>query len=147
MSYVPFVDRYKGFYSPGDDRIVLCSHDVRTFFHELAHAAHRRVLESRGESLQGGQTAKQEIVAETVSAVLCRLLDVESDAVAGSAEYVSSYAKGDNPGRAVMRFLVDVQAVLTMILDYSTVIDADGRVADALSAGISREDVLEAVAA
>jgi hypothetical protein len=37
-----------GFYQPASDSVTLLSHDERVWFHELAHAAHRRVLVSRG---------------------------------------------------------------------------------------------------
>src|SRR5205809_602210 len=49
VRYAPFVAKFRGRYqydSRGREEIVLCSHDISTFFHELAHAAHRRV---RGE--------------------------------------------------------------------------------------------------
>ena len=55
VTYAPHVGDARGYYSPRDDRIVLLSHDQRVFFHELAHAAHQRVLQARGETLKGGQ--------------------------------------------------------------------------------------------
>lgn len=112
VEYVPFVDRFRGYYAPSDGRIVLCSHDVRVFFHELAHAAHERVT----GGLKGGQVPSQEIVAETVAATLCRLYGFDGYLYSG-AEYVSSYANGKNPGKAAMRVLADVQKVLALILD------------------------------
>jgi hypothetical protein len=116
VSYAPFVRDFRGYYSPGDDRIMLCSHDCRTFFHELAHAAHARVFRARGEAIPVGQHARTEIVAETVAAVLCRLYDVEAESVAHSADYIGAYSKG-GPARAAMRMLTDVQAVLELILE------------------------------
>lgn len=120
VEYGPHAGRFLGWYSPGDDeRIVLTTHGERTFFHELAHAAHARVLADRGETLQGGQRPNQEIVAETVAAVLCRLFDVEPGAYLPAArEYVESYAAGGkDAARAVMRVLGDVQAVLVRIIE------------------------------
>jgi antirestriction protein ArdC len=116
VSYAPFVGDARGYYQSGRDRIVLMSHDERVFFHELAHAAHQRVLGDRGEALKGGQLAGQEIVAETVAATLCRLYGLDGYIWAG-AEYVRHYAAGNNPARAAMRVLGDVQAVLNLILD------------------------------
>jgi hypothetical protein len=110
VDYLPFVDRYRGYYRPSENAIVLCSHDVSVFFHELAHAAHDRI-----RSLRGGQVPSQEIVAETTAAVLCHLYGHDGFLWHG-AEYVRSYAKG-NPGRAALRLLADVQAVLDLILD------------------------------
>jgi antirestriction protein ArdC len=60
-----------GFYQPATDSITLLSHDQRVWFHELAHAAHKRILENRNTTLKGGQVPAQEVVAELVSAVLC----------------------------------------------------------------------------
>jgi antirestriction protein ArdC len=111
VEYLPFTDRYRGFYQPGRDRIVLCSHDERVFFHELAHAAHKRV----NRSLKGGQVASQEIVAETVAATLCRLHGLDGYVYSG-AQYVRGYANGKNPATAAMRVLGDVQKLLALIL-------------------------------
>jgi hypothetical protein len=116
VDYLPFVDRFRGYYSPGDDRIVLCSHDERTWFHELAHAAHARVLAARGDSLRGGQDPAQEVVGEVVAATLCRLLDLDGY-IAHSAEYIASYAGKGGSARAAMRVLADVQAVLLLLLE------------------------------
>jgi len=126
VAYVPFVERFKGFYSPGEDRIVLCSHDVRVFFHELAHAAHARVLRERGESIRGGQVASQEIVAETCAATLCRLYSFDGYLFSG-AESIRSYANGKSPAQAALRVLADVQAVLTLILETAQAEPASGR--------------------
>jgi hypothetical protein len=116
VDWAPFVRDFRGYYSPGDERIMLCSYDCRTFFHELAHAAHGRVLRSRGEALTNGQTPRQEVVAETVAAVLCKLYDVETGSLAHSAEYLAHYSKR-GPAVAAMKVLGDVQAVLETILE------------------------------
>ena len=50
------------------DRIRLETHDWGVFFHELAHAAHARV-----ESLERGQIANQEVVAELTATVLMEM--------------------------------------------------------------------------
>ena len=116
VQYRPFVARFKGYYTPrdhdGEERIVLCSHEERVFFHELAHAAHKRV---RGQ-LNGGQDPTQEIVAETVAATLCQLYGL-SGYVYHGRDYIASYAKGSPPAKAAMRVLADVRAVLDLILD------------------------------
>jgi hypothetical protein len=115
VSYRPYVAKFLGYYSPGTDEIVLCSHDVRTFFHELAHAAHQRVLKQRGTTLKGGQQAGQEIVADTVAAVLCELFGY-SGYLASSHDYIQNYANGSNPAKAAMRLLGEISDVLTLIL-------------------------------
>lgn len=116
VRFAPFAKGARGWYQPGADSITLCSHDAEVFFHELAHGAHSRVLQARGSSLKGGQVASQEIVAETVAAVLCRLYGMDGFLWHG-ARYVEAYAKGNNPGRAAMKVLADVQATLALILD------------------------------
>jgi antirestriction protein ArdC len=113
VDYLPFVERYRGYYRPSTDAIVLCSRDESVFFHELAHAAHRRVTPA--EDWRGGQNPRQEIVAETVAAVLCHLYGLDGCLYSG-AEYIRSYANGKSPAKAAMRVLGDVQKVLTLIL-------------------------------
>jgi hypothetical protein len=95
----------------GRDGIVLGSHDDGVFFHELAHAAHGRV-----EALRGGQDARQEVIAETVAAVLCRLYGAGDGTLRTSVDYIAGYAKGERPERAIMRYLADVDRVLDVIL-------------------------------
>jgi hypothetical protein len=115
VAYTPFLGDAHGYYQPGRDRVVLMSHDERVWFHELAHAAHQRVLQARGQTLRGGQHARQEIVAETAAATLCKLYGLDGY-LWHSAEYLNHYA-GKEAARAAMRILADVQAVLDVILD------------------------------
>ena len=68
----PNVSAY-GSYAIDRDEITLFTHNSQTFWHELAHAAHRRVLGERGNELKGGQRPTQEAVAELSAAVLSRL--------------------------------------------------------------------------
>jgi len=89
---------------------------VLVFFHELGHAAHRRVLAARGSALQGGQVASQEVVAEVVSAVLCKLYG-RAGHLPHAVEYVDHYAGAQGAGKAAVKVLGDVQAVLALLLD------------------------------
>jgi hypothetical protein len=110
---------YHGFYQPDKERILLVTHAERTFFHELAHAAHRRVLQARGQDLTGGQNPAQEIVAETVAATLCQLYGFGGYIFQGR-EYVARYAEQANigsPAKAAIKVLADVQATLYLIVD------------------------------
>lgn len=116
VTYGPGDGRFRGCYSPGAERITLCTEDACTFFHELAHAAHARVLRERGEDVKGGQVPSQEIVAEVVSATLCKLYGLDGYLWHG-AEYVTRYANGGNPARAAIKVLGDVQACLYLILE------------------------------
>lgn len=116
VTYGPHVgQRFRGCYSPNTERILLLTADVSTWFHELAHAAHKRVLQARGADIMCGQDSGQEIVAELTAAVLCRLFGFEGF-LAGCKDYIDHYG-GDNPGRAVMRVLNDVQACLLLLLE------------------------------
>ncbi|MGQ9825527.1 MAG: ArdC-like ssDNA-binding domain-containing protein [Desulfotomaculales bacterium] len=112
VRYKPFVGRYYGYFRPGE--IVLHTYDVRTFFHELAHAVHHQV---KPGGLKGGQHADQEIVAETVAATLCELYGFQGYIWHGW-EYIKDYAGQDNQQalRAVMSVLADVEKVLDIIL-------------------------------
>lgn len=110
VRWAPFLESAYGWYSPSSREITLCTHDVSTFFHELAHAAHGTFRE-----LKGGQHAGQEIVAETVAATLCQLYGFEGY-LAKSHEYIRAYAKGTDPAKAAMRLLTDVQRCLDVIL-------------------------------
>ncbi len=116
VDWVPFTSRYRGAYAPGRDAIVLASWDESTWFHELSHAAHERVLADRGGSLKGGQQPGQEIVAEVCAAVLCKLYGLEGH-LPHCREYVDHYAGSARPAKAAMRVLGDVQAVLAILLD------------------------------
>ena len=116
VSYAPFVERFRGYYSHDRAEIILCSHDVEVFFHELAHAAHDDVLSREGKKLEGGQVPRQEIVAEVVAAVLCELYGFEGY-LPHCRQYVASYSGKEGPARGALKVLGDVQAVLLAILE------------------------------
>ena len=67
---------YYGYYEHGSRSVTLMTADESTFYHELAHAAHDRVLRAKGSKLKGGQDSGQEIVAELSAATLGLLFDV-----------------------------------------------------------------------
>ena len=66
--------------------------------------------------MKGGQIGSQEVVAEVVSAVLCRLYGLAGH-LPHAVEYVDHYAGSGGPAKAAMRVLGDVQAVLALLLD------------------------------
>ncbi len=110
IKYIPFKERFYGSYSPSQGKILLCTHDELTFFHELAHAVHDRI-----KPLKGGQHAYQEIVAETVAATLCIMYDLEGY-LYEAKKYIEHYAKHKDPLRSIMGVLSEVEQVLNMIL-------------------------------
>lgn len=110
VTWKPGDGRAYGRFSPRENAITLHSHDANVFFHELAHAAHNGL-----HPLTGGQVAGQEIVAETVAAVLCKLYGLDGY-LFDAREYVAGYGQG-NAGRAVLKVLAEVEQVLALILD------------------------------
>ena len=119
VSWTHFSRDYRGFYQPGADAITLMTHDEKTFLHELAHAAHNRVIQARGgKGLKGGQDPSQEIVAETVAAVLCKLLGLDGYLYDGR-QYLLAYAEksGRDLRTAIARVLGDVQACLDLLVE------------------------------
>ena len=124
VAWLPFEGRYRGYHAHGaQERIVLATHDARTWFHELGHAAHMRVLAASGREMAGGQDPRQEIVAETVAAVLCRLYGFDGY-LWHCHEYVKSYG-GKDPLRAAARVLGDVERCLVLILETHEAAAAD----------------------
>jgi len=106
---------YYGYYSSKDHVIALATEEEKTFFHELAHAAHDRIK----ESLKSGQDPVQEIVAELAAQALCRLVGKhERDTTGNSYRYVDRYAKALNmsPVNACLHVLSETEKVLNAIL-------------------------------
>lgn len=108
VSYGPIESAVGGWYAPGSKHIHLGAHNVSLFFHELAHAAHDTV-----ESLQGGQDAEQETVAELTAAVLADLYGY--DHTGDAWRYIQHYAT--EPLTAIYKALSAVDRVLAVILD------------------------------
>ena len=112
---------YWGTYSPIKDDITLATHDESTFFHELSHAAHKRVRDARGEEyITVGQDPIKEIVAELSAATLCHLVGRRERSTEGrSYQYIAQYASeaGISPVDACKTVLDDVDKVLQLIMD------------------------------
>ena len=101
-----------GSYSKADGEIRLCTDDVSTFFHELAHAAHSRI-----EGLKPGQDPTQEIVAQLASCTLARTYGFDIDGY--TYGYISHYASGGDPetvGKACYRVIGTVEKIIDLIL-------------------------------
>jgi hypothetical protein len=106
---------YAGCFSQERKEIALATKDESIFFHELAHAAHQRVL---GE-LQKGQDWRQEIVAELSAAVLCKIVGKTSKFLGNSYRYIERYASQANltPWQGCIRVMGEVERVLNLILE------------------------------
>lgn len=98
-----------GSYQPATDEIALGDHSAATFFHELAHAAHKRV----DGRLQGGQHEAQETVAELSAAVLMELYGL-GDHTGSAWQYISQYA--DDALVAIVKAMSKVGEVLHLLL-------------------------------
>jgi hypothetical protein len=113
---IPGNYRYRGYYSSARSEIALATPEEKTFFHELAHAAHEKV---KG-SLKAGQDPSQEIVAELSAQALCRLVGKRIKETLGNTyEYIEWYAKkvNLNPYRACLKVLSETESVLNTILN------------------------------
>ena len=112
---IPGNYHYIGCFSQEGRKIALATEEESVFFHELAHAAHQRIL---GE-LKRGQDWRQEIVAELSSAVLCSIVGKTSKHLGNQYQYIERYAEQAKltPWQACIRVMSDVEKVLNLILE------------------------------
>ncbi len=106
VDWVPLVDSTSalGAHLPGLDKILLGSADPSVFFHELAHALHKRTC-------AGDPTREQkETVAEFTACVLSWLYGAH-DTTGNAWQYIEHYNPAD-PLSAVMAALADVAHIL-----------------------------------
>jgi antirestriction protein ArdC len=115
---IPGNYRYFGYFSQERREIAIATEEESVFFHELAHAAHQRIL---GE-LKKGQDWMQEIVAELAAAVLCKIVGKSSKHLGNSYRYIEAYAKGANlnPWQGCMRVISDTEKVLNLVMDWKS---------------------------
>lgn len=111
---VPGNYRYYGYFSQARKEIGLASKDETVFFHELAHAAHFRI---RGKT-ESRDNWKDEIIAELVAAVLCKMVGKSSRYLGNNYKYIQHYAEKQNlsPVKACLKVIRDVEMVLDLIL-------------------------------
>ena len=104
------------------EKIRLCTPQEKTFFHELAHAAHYRTF-SKDEydtyRKKNNSRDKMEIVAELSAQVLAQLVGTELESTVGNTyQYILAHCKdGQSAGKACMEVVADVEKVLNLILD------------------------------
>lgn len=111
---VPGSFDYYGYYSPDKKLIALATPEEKTFFHELSHVAHEKVL----GTLKRGQDPLQEIVAELSAQALCRIAGRDGAKYFGNSyQYIEDYAKklDITPHSAVLKVISDVEKVLDLI--------------------------------
>lgn len=124
VTYGPQTGGAYGYHTIDGARIHLMTHDVGTLWHELAHGAHKKVLEARGDKMRGGQIPEQEIVAEMTAAVLGELYG-ETGRHQYTRDYLATYAKamGTTLTGGIMRCLSDVQKCLLLILEAARTVE------------------------
>ena len=114
---IPGNYRYYGYFSQDRQEIALATKDESVFFHELAHAAHQRVI----GDLKNKQCWKQEIVAELSAAVLSKVVGKTSKHLGNNFQYIKNYAEKANlnPVQGCLKVMSDVEKVLNLILHSS----------------------------
>lgn len=106
---------YRGYYIAEKKEIALATPEEKTFFHELAHVSHEKIL----GKLKKGQDPLQEIVAELTAQALCHLVGKQAaNTVGNSYQYIEIYAEKLklSPHSACLRVLADTEKVLGLIL-------------------------------
>jgi len=116
ISYQAFQGEVIGNFQPQRNTIQLATWENKTFFHELAHAAH-----SKFTRLKNGQHWHQEVVAELTAAVLGKLYDQQPN-TGYSYCYIERYAKdaGLDVYKACLFVLADTERCLKLILEEAT---------------------------
>ncbi len=107
--------QYYGYYNTDRKEIILATPEEKTFFHELAHVAHEKVI----KKLKPGQNPAQEIVAEFTAQVLCNMVGKTMDRHLGNSYiYIERYAQAleMTPHKAVLSLLLEIDKILKLIL-------------------------------
>lgn len=96
-----------------NDTIRLCTPDMGTFFHELAHAVHKKI----DGKLKAGQDKDQEIIAEFTSCVLASMYGYDKRGY--SFKYIASYNNGDvsKIGESIIKVLSKVEKIIKYIFE------------------------------
>jgi len=121
VTFEPSGAGYWGAYSSNRNAIRLCTPDEDVFYHELAHAAHDRLLQRQGKKIKAGQDMFQEVVAETSAAILARLFGCKTEGEGRSFQYCQRYAENariDLP-KAICKALHTIEQVIGEILGAS----------------------------
>jgi len=110
---IPGNQSYYGYFSRQKKEIGLPSKEETVFFHELAHAAHKRLA-----GTNKSQQWKKEIVAELAAAVICQIVGKTSKYLGNNHSYITHYAKKANlsPVQGCLKVISDVEKVLGLIL-------------------------------
>jgi len=110
VNYCPVPPDRLGDYAPNLERIRLGTKEESVFFHELAHAAHKKI----DGQLKGGQNASQETIAELSAAVLMELYGLR-DHTGNAWKYIKHY--NADPLTAIMKATSKVGEILALLLN------------------------------
>jgi hypothetical protein len=104
---IPGSYRYFGYFSQDRREIPLATEEESVFFHELANAAHQRILGGP----KRGQDWKQEIVAELAATTLYKMIGRTSKHLGSSYQYIERHAKDANltPWQGCMKVMSDTE--------------------------------------
>jgi antirestriction protein ArdC len=107
-----------GYFAGKTGDIKLMSHDVKVFFHELAHAGHMKL---NNGTIKPGSDPQQEVIAEFAAAILLRMYGFKGE---GNAyDYIQGYAdtaKNQDVLRACTGALSTVEKVVKLMLAIET---------------------------
>jgi hypothetical protein len=106
--------RFLGCFDQEKKWIVITSPDENSFFHELSHAAHAKLL----VKLKRRENWKQEVVAELCAAALCMMVGKSAKHLGNNFRNICDLASKVNlsPAEACWEVLDDVEKVLRLIL-------------------------------
>jgi len=110
VKYCPVPADRLGDYTPSLERIRLGTKEEAIWFHELAHAAHKKV----DGQLKRGENASQETIAELSAAVLMELYGLR-DHTGNAWKYISHY--NADPLTAIMKATSKVGEILALLLN------------------------------
>ena len=109
-----------GSYSSDLKEIRICTPNVKTFFHELAHAAHDIYLANNGKKLNELDSKHKEVIAEFSALVLTRIFGYEA---VGDLGYTLAYLKSwtdtndnDKVYHAVTELIKEIEQVLNIVI-------------------------------
>ncbi len=112
IKYVPKTSGIWGWYQAGTERIQLMTQDVKTFFHELAHAAHFKIEPNAVLSSK----KYLETIAETAAITLCRMYGFEGWEGHGK-DYIDGWNGNNETHKSILSCLNTIEKTVSLILD------------------------------